>query len=132
MYRFPPHCNIIHGANNWSTSESREPHGYSSVLQLQCADQDACGWRWLAHKPAAAGLGHEAGSDRGDADNLPQAREAAAWREVAATRVYIPAEGDLDAWLRVECTPVARHAAFLLTLVLHTAYGGPNTSSADA
>lgn len=98
-----------------------EGHESFPLLQLQCADLDACGWRWLARKPAAAGLGHEAGPDRANAYNLPQAREAAAWREVATTRVYTPAEGDLGGWLRVECTPVARHAATLLTLVLRMA-----------
>ena len=111
-------CPSFKGTATGQLVESHEPHGYSSVLQLQCADLDACGWRWLARKPAAAGLGHEAGSARGD--DLMQAREAAAWREVATTRVYTPAEGDLGGWLRVECTPVARHAAFLLAPILHT------------
>ena len=95
------------------------------LLQLQCTDENACGWRWLACQPAAAGLKVEAGSDGAGADSGSQTREAAAWREVANTRVYTPVEEDLGGWLCVECTPVARHAAFCQP-GLHTSYYGYN------
>jgi hypothetical protein len=86
-----------------------EPHA-AATPQLQCADEGACRWRWLARRRAAgAALPPGAGQENGAAAR--GAGEEAEWREVGASRVYTPAEEDAGGWLRVECTPVARRAA---------------------
>jgi hypothetical protein len=99
-------CSLIACPLAPSTAEPRA----ATTPQLQCADEGACRWRWLARRRAAgAAPPPGAGQDNGAAAS--GAGGEAEWREVGAGCVYTPAEEDAGGWLRVECTPVARRAA---------------------
>lgn len=88
-------------------------------MQLQCADEDACRWRWLALRPGAEDAEPSVGSNQGQGGSVAAGAppsKSGAWQEVGTGRVYTPAEEDAGGWLRVECTPVARHGAHTMPL----------------